>query len=144
MPIKDPIKAKQYSRTYYLKNTDKVKAKVRECKLANPAKYMWSQAKARAKEKGLEFNIEISDIEIPEFCPVFGIKLEIGGHGRGWKNDQSPTLDRIDNTKGYIKGNILVISWKANRLKSNSTQEERQILADFYNDDLYGMLGGSL
>lgn len=38
--------------------------------------------------------------------------------------DGSPSLDRVDNTRGYVPGNVLVISWKANQIKSNATLAE--------------------
>ena len=82
---------------------------------------MTYRAKYKAKKRGLPFNIEPSDIIIPDYCPVLGIKLE--------KNDQkqrdsSPSLDRIVPEKGYVKGNVRVISQRANLLKSNATVEE--------------------
>jgi hypothetical protein len=42
---------------------------------------------------------------------------------------ESPTLDRIDNSKGYIVGNVWVISMRANRLKSDATVDELMMLA---------------
>ena len=80
-------------------------------------KSMWWRAKKRSESKGIEFNIELSDIKIPDTCPVFNFKFEISS-GKG-PSDKSPSLDRIDVSKGYIKGNIQVISFKANRMKSD-------------------------
>lgn len=81
-----------------------------------------TKAKNRAKNRNLEFNIDITDVVIPDFCPVLGIKLKKDGIGRF--TDNSPTIDRIDNTKGYIKGNVAVISHRANHLKNSATLEE--------------------
>ena len=36
----------------------------------------------------------------------------------------TPTIDRIDNNKGYIPGNVAVISWRANALKKDASTEE--------------------
>jgi len=62
---------------------------------------------------------------LPKSCPILGMKLnytrEKGGKGR---QDDSPSIDRIDNTQGYVVGNVHIISWKANRIKSNGTPEE--------------------
>ena len=80
-------------------------------------KNMWWRAKKRAEKNGVEFNILREDISIPELCPVFGFSFEVG-NGKG-PTDKSPSLDRIDNSKGYVKGNIQVISFKANRMKSD-------------------------
>lgn len=100
----------------------------------NPAAYLLHTARSRAKQKGFEFNLEIEDIQIPTNCPVFGIPLFIrrGGKEVG-KNPNNPSLDRIDSTKGYIKGNIQVISWRANNLKSDGTLEEFKQLMEFMN-----------
>lgn len=84
---------------------------------------MCRSARARAKKKNLEFLITSEDIEIPDTCPLLGIPLTTGIGGIGL-NEGSPTLDRIDSSKGYIKGNILVISHKANRIKNDASLEE--------------------
>lgn len=96
---------------------------------SNPEKYLWKSAKTRAERDGKEFLIEISDIVIPEFCPALGIKLS-GVREGGRPKFSTPSLDRKDNSLGYIKGNIFVISWRANQLKSNmSILEMKGILA---------------
>lgn len=80
-----------------------------------------NNARSRAKKDGLEFNITEDDIIIPEKCPLLGIKLELGTK---YDYDNSPSLDRIDNSKGYVKGNVWVISNKANSMKNSSSKEE--------------------
>lgn len=78
-------------------------------------------AKRRANEFNLEFNLDLEDIIIPDICPVLGIHLFVG---EKTMSINSPSIDRIDNTKGYIKGNIKIISMKANTLKSDATIEQ--------------------
>ncbi len=90
--------------------------------------WMHQAAKHRAKARGLEFDIEVSDIVIPEICPVLGIPLSLTN---GKNVGSSPSLDRIDNNKGYIKGNIQVLSWRANKIKSDATLEELKALVSF-------------
>lgn len=87
----------------------------------NPACYIFTGAKGRAKRKNIEFTITLEDIIIPEFCPILGVKLV-----PGYKNNYrySPSLDRIDNTKGYIPGNVAVISCMANSMKNSATKEQ--------------------
>jgi hypothetical protein len=90
----------------------------------NPvAKSLYINAKARAKKLGREFTITIEDIIVPPLCPVFGVPMEraLGSIGAG---EHSPTLDRIDSSRGYSADNIEVISYKANRLKSNGNLED--------------------
>ena len=86
-----------------------------------PEYAMWARAKRRASQEGLLFNIEPTDITIPETCPVFGWPLAIGD---GASHDASPSLDRVVPEKGYVKGNIWVISHLANRIKNNATLEQ--------------------
>jgi hypothetical protein len=78
-------------------------------------------ARQRAKKFGRECNLELADIIIPEYCPFLGIPLV---KGEGKQHANSPTLDRIDSTKGYTKDNVWVISHKANSFKQDKTIEE--------------------
>lgn len=97
----------------------------------NPEKAMHVRSKNRAKTLGLPFNIEYSDIVIPEYCPVLGIKIE-RGIGRSNHSDNSPSLDRIIPSLGYVKGNVIVISNRANKIKHNATPEEILKVAEFF------------
>lgn len=83
---------------------------------ADPRPKMITAAKRRAKERGIIFDISIDDIEMPATCPLLGIKLCVGG---GAVKDNSPSIDRIKNSLGYIKGNVIVVSHIANRCKGN-------------------------
>jgi predicted Fe-S protein YdhL (DUF1289 family) len=84
---------------------------------------MWRRAKRRAFEKGLDFNITPSDVVVPDKCPILGMPLVVFKGKSGGRPD-SPALDRIDNSKGYVKGNVAVISHLANCMKSSATDEQ--------------------
>lgn len=84
---------------------------------------MLERARARAKVKNTECTITIEDIKIPDVCPILKIKLS-RNFGKSGGRDNSPSLDRIDSSKGYIPGNIWVISNKANTMKHNATKNE--------------------
>lgn len=86
-----------------------------------------SRAKYRAKQKGLEFNITKEDIIIPDKCPLLGISLT---KNKIIQQGNSPSLDRIDSSKGYIKGNVWVISNRANTLKNDATLQELKTLVE--------------
>lgn len=75
----------------------------------------------RSLARGIPFNLRVSDIpKVPAKCPVLGINLEINW-GNKAQSENSPTLDRIDNRKGYETGNVAWISAKANTLKNANT-----------------------
>lgn len=100
----------------------------------DPLGQMLRSIKARAKAMGLEFSLARSDVVIPEFCPVLGIRIYFArgrGHGLA-ERDCRPSVDRIDNAKGYTPNNIVVVSYRANRLKSDATLAELEAVAGFY------------
>lgn len=90
----------------------------------SPQYKLWYRAKRRAKERSQEFSIEMVDIDIPLVCPVFGTQFI--------ENTRyAASLDRIDSKLGYIKGNIQVISDRANTLKNDATIDELEKLVAF-------------
>jgi len=90
-------------------------------------------AKSRAKKRNLEFSINLEDIIVPKLCPIFEIQID----KRTLKNskrkplDNSPSLDRIDSSKGYVKGNVAVISYLANSIKNEGNADEHDAVAEF-------------
>ncbi len=72
---------------------------------------------------------DLYDLTIPITCPVLDIPLR---EEKGRQSDNSISIDRIDSSKGYTPDNIVVVSWKANRLKSNATLDEMKKLVEFY------------
>lgn len=91
----------------------------------SPEMRMFLSAKYRAKSAGIPFTISVSDIVIPEYCPVLGIKIVVGGDDK----NSSPSLDKFIPELGYVPGNIHVISFRANWLKQNATLDEIEKLA---------------
>lgn len=112
--------AKERAATWYSKNKDRAIEMKRE-RRKDVRKAMIEAAQNRARVKGLPIDLKPEDIEIPEYCPVFGIKLE---RGAGRHQPSSPSLDRIIPELGYVRGNIQVISQKANAMKNNATNSE--------------------
>lgn len=89
---------------------------------------VWRKAKLRAEKKGVEFSITKEDVLAlrNDVCPVLGIPMN-GALGM----DNAPTIDRIDNSKGYVLGNIQVISFRANYIKGNASLEELKQLVKY-------------
>jgi len=108
-------------REYREINKDDLSIKKRKYREDNIEKQLLFNAKKRAIKYDLEFNIDITDIDVLKNCPLLEIEMEVN---HNHLKDSSFTLDRIDNAKGYIKGNVWVISYKANRSKNNATIEE--------------------
>lgn len=128
---------KAYNREYYLKTRDACIRRAKEYRLRhpgrnasqrkasikrNPESYILSTTKHRAKKAGIPFDLTISDIKIPDYCPYLGIKLLGKGNGRGLANTAS--IDKIDPNKGYTKGNIMIISFLANQMKSCASRSQ--------------------
>ena len=90
----------------------------RKVKFTNePQHYLWYVARTRSRQNGAEFTITKEDIVIPKICPILGLELV---KGNGYLPN-AMSLDRVDNEKGYIPGNVRVISRKANIMKSDLT-----------------------
>ena len=128
-------KRKEYSAKRYQLNQAASKAASRAWALANPERTkeistasrrrrlllsIYRNVRKRAKKRGMEFSITYEDLVVPDVCPIFGEPLVMDGTGGNF----APSLDRIDNTKGYIPGNVQVISLLANCMKWTSTPEQ--------------------
>ena len=139
-------RASEWSRKYRTNNRDAVNATNNAWYNAKPdgerqeyskAKYykdiiksMFRNAKGRAKKNNIPFTITEADVNVPDVCPVLGIQLE-WGVGQGRMSDSSPSLDKIIPSLGYVPGNVCVISWKANRLKSDATLSDLQAICRY-------------
>ena len=122
------INLKEYNKAYYKLNKHRRKPncpiKRRQYYLDNIESELLSKARYRAKRDNKEFNLVKEDIIIPDVCPVLGITIDKES------SLYAPSVDRVDNSRGYTKDNIIVISKRANRLKSDMTLEElKQIIA---------------
>lgn len=124
------------ARLYYSTNIDDIKAR-RVAEVAagttprTPSYKMWYSAKTRARVRGLDFDISIADIVVPDKCPVLGVSFVLCPPRRGIADPCAPFVDRIDPCRGYVRGNIRVVSHRANTLKSNGTLEEfRAVVRD--------------
>lgn len=94
---------------------------------------MLSNARHRAKRDGFPFSITLDDIDIPTHCPVLGRMLRVVG-GKQGGGDDSPSLDKVIPSLGYVPGNVLVVSLKANRLKNQLSTEQLIAFARLYAD----------
>ena len=103
----------------------------------NPIPQMLSNAKIRAKQKGVDFNLTSKYLKkiFPKNnkCPITGLNFQFGYKDKEKINkNNSPSLDRIIPSKGYVEGNVMVISDLMNRMKQDSTYEDIEKLYNFY------------
>lgn len=94
-------------------------------------KVLYNRIKASAKSRNIPFTLTLTDLNnltFPITCPILNIPLVFN---RGKPKDNSYSIDRLDSTKGYHIDNIIVISYKANRLKSNATLEQSQAIYQY-------------
>lgn len=114
----------------FAKNYNKYSSRCKSCRklyLENRKEAsILHQLRSNAKKKGHEFNLTLEDIVIPEYCPILGVKLDSAIYR------YSPSVDRIDSSKGYIKGNIQIISTKANNMKNDASPEELLAFSKYY------------
>jgi hypothetical protein len=80
------------------------------------------------KQTGQQWDITLEDISFPTHCPILGIELDYFAPSR---QENSVSFDRIDNSKGYVKGNVIICSWRANRIKNDGTEDEHRRIADY-------------
>lgn len=104
---------------------------MRSKKLENARKNFTStilgRVRLRALKLGIPFDLVKEDIEIPERCPLLGVVLEFGTRDNYLF---TPSLDRIEPEKGYVKSNVRVISMLANTMKSNASKEQLLLFAE--------------
>ena len=124
---------------YYQNNREKILARCKErgkenkerikkyCR-DNRENILLNSLRSRSARLGLPFDLTLEDIQNSGVCPILGVTME-----RGKSNDKgiwtSPSVDRIVPELGYTKGNVQVISYKANTMKSNATPEELRMFA---------------
>lgn len=83
-----------------------------------------------AQAMGIPFDITMSDLHpVPTVCPVLDIPIHFGA---GRNHDNSLSIDRIDPSGGYTKGNVVLVSNRANRIKNDASPDELRRIADFY------------
>lgn len=134
-----------YNQQHYLKNKqhykEQLQKKYRETKENEPWRLMLRNVRARAKERGLEFDLDAEFLKSiwTDTCPVLGIPLKSAVHpsggtrhsSRSKPHDNSPTLDRIDSSKGYTKNNVIIMSYRANMIKNCGTIQEHELIVEF-------------
>lgn len=104
----------------------------RKSEICHAMREKFKNKKTSAQYSKWGFSLSFEDLEWPQVCPVLGIELDYFASKTA---ENSVSFDRIDTSKGYEKGNVMVMSWRANRIKNDGTAEEHRKIATFI--DLY-------
>ena len=83
--------------------------------------------KYNAGKRGIPFDLSRGDVHWVDKCPLLGIELNYKAGEDSY--DNAPSIDRIDESKGYTKDNVWVISNKANRMKNDGSSEDLVLFA---------------
>ena len=115
----------EYQKKYYEENREITIVRVTKYKKTTPEVSMMSQAKKRAKDKKLPFDLDLKYLRniwpTDNICPALNIKLK---RGKGKMIDSSPSLDRINSELGYVKENVQIVSMLANLIMSSATPDQ--------------------
>lgn len=126
---KDEIRERSAKR-YRLKKKEILEQHRQRHKKRPTEQLLLQRAKQRSKQFNIPFNLEIEDIIVPDKCPIFGFRIE-RNIGQPIAKYNSPSIDKILPELGYTKGNIQIISKKANVMKSNATPKELMCFANW-------------
>jgi hypothetical protein len=126
--------AAKHPNKYYDKNRSK--ASMAKYRLNHPVGFLLYAAKHKASKSNIPFTITEADIEHVTHCPVLGSKLEYQSPlcGSGKRLNNSATLEIIQSDLGFVKGNVIIVSWLAKRLKNEATVKELSKVCDFYSN----------
>ena len=117
------------NKKYYASNREKCIEYQKAHASKNPLKAQLATAKANAITRGLEFSITEDDLSVPATCPVLDIPISFRNSMAD--RDNSVSIDRLDSSKGYVPGNVYIISNRANRLKSDATITELEKIIEY-------------
>ena len=140
--------ASNYKNTIYKCNScfitlcNTKKTKYRKEKTVGSARHLEDlveSARQRARKFNLPFTLKVQDLReiITTHCPVFDFKFEINKQNTKNNWETSPSLDRVVPSKGYVKGNIIIVSLLANSIKSSATPTQILKVGNFYKELLH-------
>jgi hypothetical protein len=128
--LKYPDRIARTKAAWKAKNPDYHSEYAKQWYINNRMKSYLGVVRDRARKENVRFDLTVDDLIAPEYCPILGVKIEPYERGKNARSNNSPSIDRIVPIKGYVRGNVSVVSFRANRLKSNGSLDEfRKIVA---------------
>ena len=96
------------------------------------ASLKYTRKKQNCRANGIPFDVKFEDIPWVSHCPILGLELNYFNI-EGTRTETSVSFDKIDPSKGYVPGNVTIVSWRANRIKNDGTAEEHMKIAEYIN-----------
>jgi hypothetical protein len=124
--------ARRASAAWYARNAEYVRGRDMAARRDDPSGELYRRTRKRARSAGIPFDLQPEDVQVPDVCPVLGVPLVVGDRRFG----ASPSVDRLIPEKGYVRGNVIVCSQRANRIKNDATLEELRRVLAFYETKL--------
>jgi hypothetical protein len=125
--IRYPDRCVKASTKWRKANQDHVNEVRRKWRDNNIVKALFLEARFRAKSRGMSFELSFEDL------PPMGTHCPLLGHAfpppQVRNTPYSPSIDRIDSRKGYVRGNVWIVGWRANLIKNDGTAEEHEMIA---------------
>lgn len=100
---------------------DRSNQSLKRSRVERPDRHIFFRLRVKCKRENIPFDLNMEDIIIPNLCPLLNIPLNIHENGSSF---DTPSVDRIDPSKGYVKGNVWIISSLANRMKQNANKDQ--------------------
>jgi|ERR1035437_2626603 hypothetical protein len=120
------------AKTFRLVHPERVAEARRNWRLKSPIKPLLAGARGRAKQRGLVFTVTEADLSpLPTHCPILGTKLSYARGTDGRPQDEAASLDRKDSSRGYVQGNVFIVSYRANMIKNCGSANEHRAIAEW-------------
>ncbi len=123
---------REISARWYEKNKKSHLKSMRDKYKNNRLASLLNAARNRASSSGMEFNILEEDLSIPSHCPFLGIPISTEVTDKFNRSPNTLSIHRLDSTKGYVRFNVVVCSWRANKLIGDATAEEIELINKEY------------
>ena len=132
----------EYDKEYYQKNKESIAEWQKEYdkSRAKPTTEVYryfgdraSKLKTKSRKNKIPYDLDGKYLQsiYPEDgkCPALNVEMKAGSDS-DWR--LSPSVDRIDPSGGYVRGNVIWISWLANCIKSSATPKQIVAVGEFY------------
>lgn len=97
--------------------------------------HMLNGIRRRAAAKNVPCTLTVSELVelMPDKCPVFGVEFSFINNGK--MTPDSPSVDRLIPSRGYVKDNVAIVSMKANAIKSAFTSDDVLRVAEWMKEN---------